>query len=661
LFNASGGTINLGNGLLTVEAVSTQLATGLSISARGGIIFAGSIEGSLSASPPPSLTLDAGASGSVSFGGTVGGPNGTLGNLTVSAGTVTGSAGIMPILINSGTLTLAVASSIDSPGQPVTLNVDSISDSGNRIDAGISTVTVQPLTGGKSIGLEDSTGDIKISAALLGNISAGTVKIGDGANTTDIYVGGAGSISAVDRYDLFLINASGSLVFNFSGNDTLDLGTMSLVIDIKDTVTSPGGGSADIKAGTLTVAGAGTIGAAGSPLTGALMRLDGAGLASGSLASLYFSNIGSLTVADIKAGIVSIETTGGTASNLEVAGIDAGAGGDVRLTSAGAMSQGGPVNAGTLSGSAVAGITLTQSNTAGTVSLYNGSAGGTVSYTSGIGMVLTTAVNAAAGGEIRLTSSNGIILNNATGYVVSSNAGSVTFGGPVVMGTNGTVSSGGGGVIVFSGTVDGTNAGSESLVVDAGTGSVTFTGMVGGTELGSLSVTGTTSIAASSVSVWDYQGYSGPVGNTSASALVLTAKAAGGGLGLVSFGDTYSGDVQNMTVDGNAVFNGAVSNTVELAVSGYSTVGADITTTGTQAYAGTVVNSGGARTFTGSTVRFGSGGLDGGGGSITVAGNAEIGGNVGNAATLSVTGYSSIGANVTTAGTQSYEIGRAHV
>ncbi len=115
---------------------------------------------------------------------------------------------------------------------------------------------------------------------------------------------------------------------------------------------------------------------------------------------------------------------------------------------------------------------------------------------------------------------------------------------------------------------------------------------------------------------------------------------------------TYS-----FTVDGNATINGAIGSTTALTsftVNGTSSIGANITTTGTQTYTGAVTLTADA-ILAGSTVTFSST-LDGAY-AMTVTGNAVFASTVGttaNLASLSVNGTSFIGANITTTGTQTY-------
>ena len=97
---------------------------------------------------------------------------------------------------------------------------------------------------------------------------------------------------------------------------------------------------------------------------------------------------------------------------------------------------------------------------------------------------------------------------------------------------------------------------------------------------------------------------------------------------------------------------GAISGVTNYSVSGTTSLGANVTTSGTQTYSGAVtllVNT----ILTGTTITTGST-LAGGANSLTVTGNAVTGGVINGVTNFSVSGTTSLGANVTTTGTQTY-------
>ena len=109
------------------------------------------------------------------------------------------------------------------------------------------------------------------------------------------------------------------------------------------------------------------------------------------------------------------------------------------------------------------------------------------------------------------------------------------------------------------------------------------------------------------------------------------------------------------------MFSATTSGVDVLSVSGITTIGANISTTGTQTYTGAVTlaasttliadttNGGGG---TAQLITFGN--TVGGAFNLSIADNAKFQGVVTNVVNLGVTGTSEIGANITTAGTQTY-------
>ena len=143
---------------------------------------------------------------------------------------------------------------------------------------------------------------------------------------------------------------------------------------------------------------------------------------------------------------------------------------------------------------------------------------------------------------------------------------------------------------------------------------------------------------------------------------------------------TITGATFSLTETGNAVINGAISGVNVLSISGTSTIGADVSTTGTQTYTGAVTVSGATRTLTttgdnvtfSSTVNSDSGGARGltiaTGTAATVQFNDVVGGTYALGA-IQITGTSAaldLNAAITNAASLSVsgasdQIGRAHV
>jgi len=176
---------------------------------------------------------------------------------------------------------------------------------------------------------------------------------------------------------------------------------------------------------------------------------------------------------------------------------------------------------------------------------------------------------------------------------------------------------------------------------DLGVNSIITTGalerLLGGTSI-TLATTNDITVAA-------------PVTWTSGSSLTLSAgnqiqvnavisNTGGGDLVLSGLG-------VGVAFNANVSLSGVLPGTSNLSVSSISTIGADITTTGTQTYTGAVTLSGGNRILTGTTIQNVST-LVGGGNGLAIIGNALVGGAITGVSNLSISGTSGLGADVTT-------------
>ncbi|MBE0506138.1 MAG: hypothetical protein IBX50_05380, partial [Marinospirillum sp.] len=100
---------------------------------------------------------------------------------------------------------------------------------------------------------------------------------------------------------------------------------------------------------------------------------------------------------------------------------------------------------------------------------------------------------------------------------------------------------------------------------------------------------------------------------------------------------------------------GGAQQLSQLTVSnGTATLGADISTTGNQSYAGQVILSGGTHTVTSSDAITMGAGLNGEGQGLIIAGNFNFSGTASNLASLTVNGTSTLNGAITTFSTQSY-------
>jgi hypothetical protein len=208
----------------------------------------------------------------------------------------------------------------------------------------------------------------------------------------------------------------------------------------------------------------------------------------------------------------------------------------------------------------------------------------------------TTALNTGAnsltitsGGAVSLAAiTSGTLAITGTGITLNGDittSGTQTYTGAVTLGNSVNLASTGasstGNNIGFSSTV----AGAKALAVDAGVGSITFSGVVGGTPLTSLQTTSShssgTNIAAN-ITTTGTQQYTGAVTLTGTGATRTLQGST------VTTSSTIAGGTNSFTITGNAVFSGAITGVTNLSVSGTSSIGANITTTGTQGYTGAV-------------------------------------------------------------------------
>ncbi|WP_114417029.1 beta strand repeat-containing protein [Marinospirillum perlucidum] len=191
--------------------------------------------------------------------------------------------------------------------------------------------------------------------------------------------------------------------------------------------------------------------------------------------------------------------------------------------------------------------------------------------------------------------------------------------------------------ITFGGSI----SGSYALTLDSGTATQVLDQSI---NLQSLTVNSDTTTLSTDVTTTGAQTYQGAV--TLSGIRNLSASQT-------TFANTLTGDDSNLTLSGNAVLSGAVTNIQNLTVTGSSSLSADITTSGTQDFQGAVTLTG-SRNLTATQTTFGST-LSGDGSDLTLTGNAVLSGAVTNIQNLTVTGTSSLNANVTTTGTQDYQ------
>jgi filamentous hemagglutinin family protein len=408
-----------------------------------------------------------------------------------------------------------------------------------------------------------------------------------------------------------------------------------------------GGGSADLTSidvtGTTTFgAGADKIGTTGDQTYEDAVTLNtDTGLGTGGLVhfestvdgAIALTVIGNAQFDGVVGGttpLTSLHVTGTTAINANTINSDA-------ITTTGtqtyddSVTVGGTAAAVTLTGSLVTFGSTVDDATAGTHDLgiggaaeFDGIVGGTAALKSlGVGghaTIDTTAITT-SGGQ--------------------------TYKAGVTLGANADLT---GSLVKFKSTLNDAAANTHDLTI---TGGAEFDGVVGGTALHSLHVTGATSIGTSAITTSTTQQYDGAV--TLASDTNLSGTT-------ITFGAAVDGG-QALTVTGDAVFDNEVGGGTPLSslhVTGSTTIDTDlIATSDTQTYDGGVILSAATTNLSGSTVTFGTS-LNGAN-DLTVTGNAEFDGEVGqttNLSSIDVTGTTNFGAGadkITTTGNQTYE------
>ncbi|NBZ97539.1 MAG: hypothetical protein EBS46_02025, partial [Proteobacteria bacterium] len=271
-----------------------------------------------------------------------------------------------------------------------------------------------------------------------------------------------------------------------------------------------------------------------------------------------------------------------------------------------------------------------------------------------------------------------------------------------------TTSSTAGDTIIFSSTVDSDVSAARALTITTGgnTPTVRFNGVVGGTNpLGAIAITGAldlnaiiqkTSDSSAGAASLTVSGVSDLGANVNTSGIqtysgAVTLSGADRTLkgSTITNSSTITGATFSLTETGNSVINGAISGVNIFSVSGTTSLGADVSTTGTQTFTGALTVNGAARTLTttGDDVTFsgtinsdsaGAGvrnltiatgsaatvqfnGIVGGTyalGAIAITGTSaalDLNAAITGALSLSVSGPSNLGANVTTtANSQTY-------
>ena len=613
--------------------LDTLGGTGTAPGASGAVDFQSTVNGGWS------LTVEA---GTFTFGGIVGGST-KIGTLAVTGSTINLNADIStsdatatftgPVVLGAG---VTVDTSVSTGGAiEFTSTVNSFDSTARvlTVDAGISTVKFNGPVG--------ATNPIS-TLAVTGN----TINLFANISTSDA---AATFTGATVLYGNIIVDTTTTAVGNtvtFDGTLNSNALVRDLTIDAGTAgdVNFTGITGAGLRLGELTITSANTVN------VDADFTANKFTVASATFDSTVAVTISTAGLADTAGGDISITTSLALAANA--------------LTSTGGTA--GPTNPGQ-DGGAISLISTTSSVAVGAISA-SGSAGGTGTTTGGdagsVSLNSHSAYTITLNGNITATGGNGSGAAGGSGTALTF-ADAVNLGANTILDTRrggGTGGSPTDGAVDFQNTVNG----AQTLTVLAGAAAVTFKGTVGGTTpISALAVTGSTITLPASVTSTGIQTYTGPVAltaNTTLAGTTITLAGISAGTardlsitGNPTFGTAVaSGNVAVLDVTGSATINADLAVT-SVAVSVTTTAGADITTTGTQAYSSLVTLSGSAatRTFVGSTVTF-TGGVTGGANSLVVTGNGVFAATTLGVAVLSVSGTSSLSGSITTTGTQTY-------
>ncbi|GHV19571.1 hypothetical protein FACS189494_01530 [Spirochaetia bacterium] len=546
------------------------------------IVITGSIGGNFTISGTGQVTDAVVTAASIAVGG-----NGINSSGTVSLTTTTGS-----IIINGALDTSALtAIAYDS----ITVNA-AITSSGT---VGL-TATVGDITGAGQVTATDLTVTAATGISLSGgNISGAftATSSGGGVDFTNNQAFSTGAISATG----FTVDLTAT-VGDISGSGAITSGAVSLTA-----TTGSITGTGQVTATDLTVTAATGISLSGGAITGAFAAASSGG-------AVVFTNNQAFSTGAISATGFTVDLTA-TAGNITINGaldtsaLTANADDSIKVNgtitssstvgltaTTGNITGIGKVTATDLTVTAATGISLSEGDISGAFTAT--SPGGGVDFTNN--KAFSTGAISATGFNVDLTATVGDISGSGaiTSGAVSLTAttGSITGTGQVTA-TDLTVTAATG-ISLSGGAITGAFAAASSggAVVFTNTGAFTA-GAISADR--NISLTGAATLGSSSVASTN-----GDV--TFADTLTLSAAAVIKGV-TVTF-VAITGDGYDLTVTGDTVFGGAatglddvsvigdatvsaVITAASLAVTGTSTIGANITTTGAQEYTGAVTLS----------------------------------------------------------------------
>jgi filamentous hemagglutinin family protein len=357
-----------------------------------------------------------------------------------------------------GNIAIAATGSIGaSPAGRVSLQTDAASIAG-PITGG--TFEFAPFTGGATVTL-GTGGDL---ASLLG-VTVSSARIGavtlPGGGTPTTTAGAITTVGTFDANNLPVeLDATGAIA-----------GAAFPIINVA--TLSGNAGAVTLDDANNTVANLANFVATGFSLADAI-NLSVIGAVSGG-SSATITDAGTLTITP--GGTVTANAVGLTAGNITIAGLvsDGGAGTTSLIANAGTISEPGTLVAGTLSGSATAGASLTGANQIATLGNFTASG---LTLSDQTNLSVTGAVNGGASATLldagALTIAPG---GTVSATAISLTATNITIPGVVTDGGSGTVA-----MIANAGTI------SETGSLTAGT--------LSGSATGAASLTGTNRVAA---------------------------------------------------------------------------------------------------------------------------------------------------------------------
>lgn len=542
-------------------------------------------------------------------------------SLTVDEDITSGDTTSITVASDGGTFTLTAGDTITSTSGSLTITADDIDIDGS-IDAGGQPATLKSYTAGDAIdlGTDDNTAStLQLTDSDIDHISANEITIG-AANAGAITI--SSDISSFDTARVYLVTNStvtgtnGGIIF--AGELSIDAGGAVTITDV----------STDVDALAVSFSG-----------TGNFSFTDADGLTIGIIGSItgIVMNNGSVTLSpggqlDIDAAITAAGSGNGITVNNNNAIVISG----VNLTTNGGTVELG-TSAVTLDTNAVQ--ISTGSGVGGNISLGGTVTGGSQSLTlqAGTGTVSLDTVTGVS--TIAVTGSGDITLNDSI-----TATSTITFHSGVELGDDLTLTAT---TITFNSTLDG-------CFILTISGTPVFNGAIGQTTalMGLVISDDQTITLDSDVSA---------VGNLNYDVPVLIAENIELTAGTVSFSSTVnseSGETNSLLITGNAEFSGVVGGVdmlSSLTVTGTTSIGANISTSGAQNYNDAVTLTDTAN-LTCSTVTFDS--TVNGAYHLTVTGNGVFSGIVGgeiSPTSLWVSDTTSIGANITTTDTQDYK------